>query len=444
LTRKERELLNLIYIGTDTWRADHLGCYGNPTVKTPNLDRLAAEGVRFTNVYADGLPTMPMRRVVWTGKSILPKGEWRPLSPGDVTLAQLVKEQGYRTALFVDCPHFFAPGMNYHQHFDTWEWIRGQEMDRWVSGPRAGINWREHVREHWWSEVLEERLIQYLLNTRHRRSEEDYFCARTCNAAMRWLEDNGREQPFLLWLEMFDPHEPWDAPRRFQEMYCKELPFERTYFGYGVNTKNLTEEDYSLVRGLYAAEVTFSDQRIGQLVRRVEELGLLERTVLIFATDHGTHLGEGGCVHKTSSRLDSTVAQLPLLIRHPDTAKYAGKVIDALISGIDYAPTLLSLAGGEAPAEMEGRDFWPIVEGELEAIHEELFIGFMGYGAIRTKEWHYYTRVPQVWPLAPGEQVNPCLFDLRRDPKETRNVAEQHPEVVKELQRKVTARFSRE
>ncbi|NIR02168.1 MAG: sulfatase-like hydrolase/transferase, partial [Gemmatimonadales bacterium] len=92
-----------------------------------------------------------------------------------------------------------------------------------------------------------------------------------------------------------------------------------TFFGYGVNTEQLTEEDYALARGLYAAEVTFVDERIGQLLRRVEELGLLDNTVIVFSTDHGTHLGEGGYVTKAPSRLDSNVAQLPLVIRHPDT-----------------------------------------------------------------------------------------------------------------------------
>jgi arylsulfatase A-like enzyme len=434
-------VLNFIYIGTDTWRADHLGCYGNRTVKTPNLDRLAGQGVRFTNVYADGLPTVPMRRVVWTGKSILPEAYWCPLSPDDITLAQLMKKQGYRTALIADCPHFFAPGMNFHQHFDSWEWIRGQEGDRWASGPRAGIDWREHACEHWWCDGLEEFLVQYLLNTRHWQSEEDYFCAQTCDAAMRWLEDNRREGPFLLWLEMFDPHEPWDAPRRFQEMYCDHIPFERTFFGYGVNTEQLTEEDYALARGLYAAEVTFTDERIGQLLRHVEELGLLDNTVIVFSTDHGTHLGEGGYVTKAPSRLDSNVAQLPLIVRHPDTEGHAGKVVDALISGIDYAPTLLSLAGAEPCEEMEGKSFWPLVEGEKETIRDELFVGYLGYGAIRTKEWHYYARVPQVPTPRPPKEVPPHLFDLRQDPEETTNVAEQKPQVAEQLHRRLLARF---
>ncbi|MDP2898610.1 MAG: sulfatase-like hydrolase/transferase [bacterium] len=140
--------LNLIYIGTDTWRADYLGCYGNPHIRTPYLDQLAKESVLFTNVYADGLPTIPHRRVLYTGRSILPfskHGSWQPLFDEDVTFAETLNKARYTTGQIVDCYHFFKPDMNLHRGFDSWEWIRGQENDLWQSGPKEKFDVRKYL-----------------------------------------------------------------------------------------------------------------------------------------------------------------------------------------------------------------------------------------------------------------------------------------------------------
>ena len=130
---------NLIFIVADTFRAYHLRCYGSERVKTPALDRLAAESVMFTNAYADGLPTIPCRRVYHAGKSIIPMrkhGGWIPLQEGRTTLAQVLGKNGFRTGFIADTYHYFKPNMNFHTGFDSWQWIRGQESDRWRSGPR--------------------------------------------------------------------------------------------------------------------------------------------------------------------------------------------------------------------------------------------------------------------------------------------------------------------
>ena len=172
--------MNLIMIVADTFRADHLGCYGNERVKTPSLDRLASEGVRFANAYADGLATIPMRRVFYTGKSILPEGAWIPMANDDVTLAEILSENGFTTALVSDCYHQFKPGMNFHRGFDSWEWIRGQENDQWRSGPKESFDPKEVMPEHLWNDKYDVLMRQYLMNQQDRRTEEDYICARSC------------------------------------------------------------------------------------------------------------------------------------------------------------------------------------------------------------------------------------------------------------------------
>ncbi|GAI11738.1 unnamed protein product, partial [marine sediment metagenome] len=135
---------------------------------------------------------------------------------------------------------------------------------------------------------------------------------------MDWLEQNAKGNPFMLWIDMFDPHEPWDAPERFQKMYRDEYSYERYMFGYGVRNADIRPDDLPVIKDLYAAEVTFSDYCIGRLLKRVEQLGLMDNTIIVFSTDHGTHLGEKGCVQKTPGLLNACVTRIPLIIKHPD------------------------------------------------------------------------------------------------------------------------------
>ncbi len=428
--------MNLIVIVTDTFRADHLGCYGNERVKTPNLDRLAADGVVFTNVYADGLPTIPMRRVFYTGNSILPGSEWRPLLPDDVTVADILSEGNYTTGLVADTYHMFKPGMNFHQGFDSWEWIRGQESDPWRSGPLEAVDLSRHIPDHLRTPEWEARLTQYLLNMQDRRSEEDYVVARSCRAAMDWLDRNAANKPFMLWLELFDPHEPWDPPPRLREEYLDDYPVEELHFGYGVDTSLVREEDLPAIRALYEAEVTFVDEWVGRLLDHVDEMGLRDDTTIVFTTDHGTHLGEEGCLQKTWSLLNSMVAQIPLIVRHPDE-RHAGKRIDALASGMDLAPMLMRLSATEDHPPMDGEDLWQLVEGETESLHDWLLIRFRNFVAARTDDWHYFQSLDR---SDPGH--GPALYDLNADPQETTNVVDQHPDIVAELRELLAGCFT--
>ena len=427
--------MNVIMMVCDTFRADHLGCYGNDWIETPNLDQLSAEGVTFSQCYGDGLPTIPMRRVFFTGNSILPEGKWKPLNPGDVTVAEIANPKGVKTGLIIDCPHFFKPDLNFHRAFDSWEWVRGQEADKWKSGPRDAVDPARHVPEHMRSEPYDSLARQYLMNTRHWQSEDDYFCAQTCRRAMKWLEHNAADRPFLLWLEMFDPHEPWDPPLRYARKYHDEFPFDRPLFGYGVRRQDVRQEDLPWIRALYAGEVTFVDRWIGRLLEKLDDLGLRDDTVIIFTTDHGTHLGEEGCIQKTPGLLNSAVAQLPLIIRHPDR-QFAGNRVDSLVSGMDVAPTILSLLGVSDVPAMDGMDLWPLAAGEVASIRDRVFIGFGQFGAVRDAQWHYFQNVKG------GEAGRgPALYDLANDPDETTNVGDQHPEVVAERKELLAERF---
>jgi arylsulfatase A-like enzyme len=399
---------------------------------------LGEEGVVFENVYADGLPTIPCRRVFHAGRSLLKEKRnwWRPMDADDVTLAEVLRKAGYHTGLIVDTFHYFAPGMNFHRGYDSWEWIRGQESDSWISAPKNQFDPAQHMPPHLMNARYRETMRQYMMNTAARRGEDDYFCARSCRAAIEWLERSARQKPFLLFIDMFDPHEPWDAPPRFQKMYRDDYGFERYLFGYGVRNEDVRETDYPVLRDLYAAEVTFSDHCIGRLLEKIDQLGMRDDTVVVFSTDHGTHLGEQGCVQKTAGLLNSAVARLPLLVRHPDK-KYAGKRVKALVSGLDYMSSFLSLVGIPEFPGVEGKNFWRLAEVEGSRNHERVFTGYGNFAAVHDSRWHYFQNF-----RGEGAGKGPALYDLESDPGETRNVANEHPAVVAERRALLADRFA--
>ena len=423
--------LNMIVIIADTWRADHLGCYGSTHIKTPYLDKFAKESVLFTNANAEGLPTIPCRRVYHTGKSVLPESKWQPLSKNDTTFAEVLSKHGVTTGFIVDTYHHFKPDYNFHRGFDSWQWVRGQETDRWKSGPKEKFDPKKHMPAHLWNERYDRNMRQYLMNTQDRNTEEDYFCARSCSAAMNWLEQNINNKPFMLWIDMFDPHEPWDAPPRFQKMYRNEYPFERYLFGYGVRLEDIRPDDLPIIKDLYAAEVTFSDYCIGRLLKSIEQMGLVDDTIIVFSTDHGTHLGEEGCVQKTPALLNACVTHLPLIIKYPDK-KFAGKRVDGLVSAVDFMPTFLALLGIDDYKNMDGQNMWNLVTGQVPAIHDSVYTVFHRFGAIHNLDWHYFQNIRG---SDPGK--GPCLYDLKNDQNQTKNAIKEFPAVAKDLRDKL-------
>ncbi|MHC4659645.1 MAG: sulfatase [Planctomycetota bacterium] len=423
--------LNMIVIIADTWRADHLGCYGSTDIKTPYLDKFAAESVLFADASAEGLPTIPCRRVYHTGKSVLPEAKWKPLAKDDVTFAEVLRKRGFTTVFIVDTYHHFQPNYNFHRGFDSWQWIRGQETDRWKSGPEEMFDPKKHMPPHLWNERYDRNMRQYMMNTQDRRSEDDYFCAQSCSAAMNWLRQNTNSRPFMLWIDMFDPHEPWDAPPRFQKMYRKKYPYERYLFGYGVRNKDIRPDDLPVIKDLYAAEVTFSDYCIGRLLKSVQELGLMDDTIIVFSTDHGTHLGEEGCVQKRPELLNRCVTHIPLIIKHPDKT-FAGKRIPDLVSAVDFMPTFLPLLGINDYKNMDGRNMWNLVTGQLPSVHDNVYTVFHRFGAIHNLDWHYFQNI-----AGKGPGKGPCLYNLKKDPAQTTNVIGQFPQVAKDLRNKL-------
>ena len=246
----------------------------------------------------------------------------------------------------------------------------------------------------------------------------------------------------MLWVEMFDPHEPWDAPPRFQKMYRDDYGFERFLFGYGFRPqdpktgKKVDLDRYlPLLRDLYAAEVTYVDHCIGRLLEAMEKMRLLDDTIVAFTTDHGTHLGEQGYVQKHPELLNSLVMHLPLIVRHPERST-AGKRAAGLVSAIDYAPTFCHMLGIDDQEHMDGRNAWDLVTGKANRLHDRVFTRFGNFASVRDGKWHYFQHVS-----GRDRGAGPCLYDLQADPGEKANVAARHSQVAAELRERIADRL---
>jgi arylsulfatase A-like enzyme len=437
--------MNLLVIVADTFRADYLGCYGNGWIKTPRLDRLAAEGVRFEDCYAEGLPTLPDRRVLYTGRRVFPfkivkqKSDmvaalpgWHPLFYEDVTMAEWLSEHGYTTGLISDVYHQFKPGKNYHRGFHSWQWIRGQEADPTVPTPKPDVD-VSHYCPPKAADPLRRLTAQYLNNRCWWKGEADHYAAQVMRAAAQWLKDYGRKRPWMLWVESFDPHEPWDAPKEFADMYCPNYSGRELLFSPGV-VSACSADEFRRIKANYAGECSHVDKWCGHVLDTLDEIGQRDDTLVVFTSDHGCMMGEQGQIHKGEDRLRIQVCRTPLLIRHPDRA-FAGKVVKGFVQHHDLMPTLLKPMDLPAPDRCNGEDFWPMVTGERAGgLRREVIGGFGRYGFVRTAEWNYQA----AWFNRDAPHTTkPQLYDRRSDPEELVNVIEKHPDVAKDLDAKL-------
>lgn len=440
-TQAPQNALNLISIGVDTWGVNWLGCYGNTKIRTPNVDALAAKSALFLDAYPEALPTLPARRSLYTGRRIFPSERfqqpddqvrirgWHPLFADDVTLSETLNAAGYTTSLITDIYHQFKPGKNFHRGFDAWRFIRGQESDRLESGPRKSVRLFNYLHHTQRGTVGP---LQYLLNRRDWRTEEDWLSAQVFREAGRWLENNIEDgQPFYLHVESFSPHEYWDPPEEYYRLYMKSAYTGPKLIHPPLVTKDMSAVEVEHVRALYGGLVTFVDACIGKFMRKVETLGLLKNSIIVFVSDHGTMMGEQGQLHKAEIRLRNQVTRVPLAIYNP-RENWAGRKIAGFVQHTDVMPTLLDLLGVKPPARVTGESLRPLLESGEASRRDSIIIGWGEHASVRTPEWNYIGR----WSHgAPFEE----LYDLRSDPEELNNVVPAHPALVAEFRRTLKA-----
>ncbi len=433
--------MNLAIIVSDTFRWDYLGAYGNDWIKTPNLDKLAAESAIFMDAYAEGLPTIPVRRVLATGRPIFPFAYhpqpsdsvqlpgWHSLFDEDVTLSETLREHDYVCCFVNDVYHMMKPGKNFHRGFDCWYWIRGQEGDPYALRDEARV--ADLLREATPYARLMGRgawLVQHLMNRKDWQSDADTSVAKVMRRAAEWLRDYTLDNPFFLYVDCFDPHEPWDPPLEYAREYDPHYSGLDGLVPPGL-TKQMTEEQVSHTKTAYAAEVTLVDRWVGHLLDTLRDLGRMDDTLVVFTSDHGCMMGEQGEIHKGQDRLRNQCTRLPLLIRHPE-ARAAGKKVYGFVQHQDIMPTALALMGVPAPERVLGADIWPLAMGTGDAPRDTVVTAFGRFACVRNGKWNYVT----AWMEPPkGQKRRPELYDLEAEPEELTNVIGDHQDEAKEL-----------
>ncbi|MCL4426251.1 MAG: sulfatase [Firmicutes bacterium] len=397
--------MNVIMLLMDSVRRDHLGFMGNPWIQTPSLNRLAARSTVFENCYIGSFPCLPARRDLFTGKFEFPRRGWGPLEHTDYDLPGILAAASKPSMLITDHYHLWSRGAgNYHFNFTGFEFIRGQESDRWITDPGIPLDYGAPV------EKLRQKpfLDPYIRNRYGRRkTERDYFGPTVLQSAMDWVERNHTLKDFFLLVDCFDPHEPWDPPYPYNRLYNPQGRGDPVFWP-EVGECQLSEEDLFQVRALYAGELTMVDRWIGLFLDKLEQLGLMDKTMIIFTTDHGEMLGEHGVIMKPwsaigDSNLYQEMAHIPLIIYHPDQAQPRRR-ISQLVQTIDLFPTILEAMGLPIPEDGQGRSLLPMTRGDDRPIRSYACYGRFGESInVTDGEWTLFC-----WP--PGESNEPLYW----------------------------------
>ena len=431
---------NVLFIVSDDLRPT-LGSYGNKVVKTPNLDKLASEGVRFDRAFAQYPLCNPSRSSLLTGKyptqtSILDNEYYfRALHPELVSLPQHFKANGYAT---LRTGKIFHGGID-----DTDSWTEGGEPRNFTGAKRPPANAEGPER------VSQSDRINVLDGDGE--SNGDY---RSATQAIEYLEKY-KDQPFFLAFGESKPHSPPTAPKKFFDLYdvnkielppdfaarpaapagFPEISIARRNTDLFIGRDASPEQAREMIRAYYAS-VSFMDAQVGRVLDALERLKLRDKTIVVCFGDHGYHLGEKGKWSKAYSLFDIAI-RVPLIISMPN-----GKpgVSSRTVGLLDLFPTLVDFCGlplpYKAPAKLEGHSLLPLLKNPNSSWNNPAFsvVQFQGKigKSVRTEQWHYVQ-----WEDGKSGEM---LLDTIKDPYELKNLASDpaYGKVVAEMRKLLT------
>lgn len=351
---------------------------------TPYMDAFAREAVRFDNHFIASAPCMPARRDIFTGRMNFLERGWGGMEPFDRTLQGELRKHGVYTHITTDHAHYFElGGENYCSLFDTWDYHRGQENDPWIS--RVNPPFGE-------PQAYGRKSVQHLLNRQeYARGEETYPTPATFLSACRWAKENRGADDFFLMVEVFDPHEPFDAPDAYHELYGDDYSGkEFNWPGYAPVTE--PEEAVCHLRKCYLATMTMADRWLGRFLDALKENGLYEDTLVILTTDHGHMLGEHGFTGKNYMHAYNEMAHIPLFVKMPH-GECAGEHRKQLTQNIDLMPTILTHHAVPVPETVKGRDLSEMILRHTPS-REAVIYGWFGR-AVNVYDGRYtYFRAP--------------------------------------------------
>lgn len=409
---------NIIFILADDLGYGDLGCYGQKQIATPNIDRLAKEGVRFTQVYSGSTVCAPSRASLMTGKHTghgRIRGNRRPdlpLLPGEVTVAEVLKQAGYRTGVFG-------------------KWGLGNAGDSGVPNEQGFdefLGYLAHVHAHNYStDHLWKNRDQFWLQKNFGRRMEEYPPDLFTEHAIRFVEQN-KTQPFFIYLAYTIPHANNELGNAAGN--GMEVPSDAPY----------SAMEWPQTERNFAAMITRMDDRVGKLMAALKQAGIDENTLVFFASDNGPHLEGGhkpeffdsnGPLRGTKRDLYEGGIRVPMIVRWPARIK-PGQVSSHVWAFWDFLPTAAAAAGAAVPAGIDGVSVLPAFTGETASSHEYFYWEFHEGGfkqAARIGDWKG-VRLGKNLPLE--------LYDLKADLGETTDLAAKYPKAVEKIEQILT------
>ncbi len=391
---------NVLVLVADSFRLDAVGAFGG-RARTRAIDRLARQGVRFTNFLPGSFPTGPFRRDLHTGRFNFVDQAWAgPWARDEVLLGEVAAAAGYHAAVIADTPAVRGYDLRVAEVQHT-----RQEAE---AGSDANLPLPADARKL----RLPMRHLQRILATEASwGSEEERHCPRTIRAAHRWLEQwcaKGRSRsPFLLVVDTFDPHEPWDAPQYYTNLYgaagyAGDRLIEPAYEPAGY----AEPDEMEYMRALYLAEATMVDRWLGFLLEGLERTGLRDETAVVFLSDHGFYHGDNGLVGKVHLDregrligrwpLFNAIARVPMIVSLPGGPRNEER--RAICQTPDVTATVVELMGARPANRHQGRSLIGIIQGREEDACRDLALSSCTFVTdaqvrcpvtVRTAEWTY-------------------------------------------------------
>lgn len=385
--------MKVVFVLFDSLVRKALGCYGSHDIKTPNFDRFSKKGVTFDTHYVGSLPCMPARRDIHSGRLNFMHRSWGPLEPFDNSFVQMLKDKGIYSHLVTDHQHYFEEGgWRYPQAFDTWDFIRGQENDPWKAMVQPPLERFKETYDTRHYPPTSKKRMQHAINREWMKEESDFPTARCFASAFEFLDTNREADDWLLWLECFDPHEPFHAPERFRQQYS--TGYQGKVLNWPIYEKvNNTPQEIAEIQSNYAALVSMCDEYFGRLLDYFDEHNLWEDTMLVMSTDHGFLLSEHDWWGKNRQPYYEEIAHIPMIIAHPQFREQAGTRRQGLTQTPDLMPTLLDAFGIEPPPETRAKSVLPLLKKDQQ-LRDAIILGMFGGPICVTDGRYTYYRYP--------------------------------------------------
>ncbi|MCR8633188.1 sulfatase [Paenibacillus radicis (ex Xue et al. 2023)] len=420
--------MRIIYLDIDSIRPDHMGCYGYERDTTPNIDRIASEGTRFNDCYCASSPCVPSRASFMSGRFAVNHGAFTHWGPGY---------------------DFYYPEGDGHSETMPF-FTRHLRKAAYKTVTFSTFGDRHHA---WWYFAGWNEVHTHSLKEGNEDADE-------VNAAViPWLKQHGKEENYFLHIQYWDPHTMYTYPKEYADMWkdspVKTFPNEETIQEHrrdifprsasflhtaneipAIMPKQITSRsDFQQLLDGYDGGISYMDRHVGQLLETLRELGIEDEVCFIISADHGESMGEQG-IYMEHATATEAVHHIPLIIKVPGVTK-PGTVIDGFVYNVDVIATITDLLRLEVPSGWDGTSFLPALKGEHWQGRDYLVMDHGLYTcqrAVRDAKWYYIrTYHPGLYRF---DVVT--LYDMENDPNQLINVADIHPDVVKEMDHRLT------